>query len=344
MFCEAHQSSAATVLPTESVELMKPLMISDEKKDAATDAASGKLCLRIGALTVHSLGEIERQIDGFHSEKYITPPGYVATRIFWSGKHPKTRTVYVLKVEKDRNDEPMFTITPGDDHSQCVRGRTAAEAYAALIQRVKSANENYFSSDEFSKLPVMRKHTKKAYGLNGPQFFGFGIDDIRNALEYCQGIEAVVAPLTPASPSYRFAFVQPDVEIVMDLQRKRAAAAAENALENASGSARTEGMKAVARSGGSGRITRALVRSAEQEETAPVGRKRTDAEEKQAKADRESNQQKYKTMKSVPLEDRLAARRSHIHGWGLFTKVDLKKDSMVSVVFLIRLCGFKCLY
>jgi histone-lysine N-methyltransferase SETD1 len=58
----------------------------------------------------------------------------------------------------------------------------------------------------------------------------------------------------------------------------------------------------------------------------PLKRKETDAE---AKADRESNQVKYATLKAVPLTQRLAARRSHIHGWGLFTKVDIKKDGMI---------------
>lgn len=34
-------------------------------------------------------------------------------------------------------------------------------------------------------------------------------------------------------------------------------------------------------------------------------------------------------MKIVPIEQRLTPKRSHIHGWGLFTKVDLPKDSMI---------------
>jgi histone-lysine N-methyltransferase SETD1 len=111
----------------------------------------------------------------------------------------------------------------------------------------------------------------------------------------------------------------------MAFQRKRAAIAAEKALENSTGSARTEGMQAVAKSGGSGRITRILVRSAEEEVLPDL--KKTDPDK--VKADRESNQNKYREMKSVPLEHRLAARRSHIHGWGLFTKVDLPKNSMI---------------
>lgn len=111
----------------------------------------------------------------------------------------------------------------------------------------------------------------------------------------------------------------------MAFQRKRAAVAAEKALENSTGSARTEGMQAVARSGGSGRITRILVRSAEEEALPDL--KKTDPD--RLKADKESNQNKYREMKSVPLEHRLAARRSHIHGWGLFAKIDLPKDSMI---------------
>ena len=39
------------------------------------------------------------------------------------------------------------------------------------------------------------------------------------------------------------------------------------------------------------------------------------------KADRLS-----KKRKSVPLEQPLVAPRSHIHGWGLFTMVDLPKE------------------
>ena len=34
-------------------------------------------------------------------------------------------------------------------------------------------------------------------------------------------------------------------------------------------------------------------------------------------------------MKGVPIEERLVARRSHIHGWGLFTKSDLPKDDPI---------------
>jgi hypothetical protein len=164
------------------------------------------------------------------------------------------------------------------------------------------------------------------------QFFGFGLNHIRKVLETSQNVEAVVAPLTNSSPKYWFCFVQPSIETAKDLQRKRAATKAEQALENSSGCARTEGVKAVTRSGGSGRITRALVRSVEEEpvEAASASTAGTTKKgEEKAKQDRHLTQAKYRRMKAIPMENRLAARRSHIHGWGLFTKIDIPKDDPI---------------
>jgi SET domain len=151
---------------------------------------------------------------------------------------------------------------------------------------------------------------------------------VRKLLEALPGVEAVATPITPNSSTYRFCYSMPTVDTVLDLQRKRAAAKSEQALENSSGCARTEGIKAVARSGGSGRITRALVRSAV-EIDATMLTSTTKKEEEKAKADRHLTQVKYRRIKAIPTEQRLVARRSHIHGWGLFTKIDVPKDDPI---------------
>lgn len=160
------------------------------------------------------------------------------------------------------------------------------------------------------------------------KFFGFGLDHIRKRLEASPGVEAVVAPLSSNSPMYSFCFMHPEVEAVLALQRKRAAANAERELENSSGCARTEGIKAVARCGGSGRITRVLVRSAEEVGDILNTSAKKGGDEK-ATTDRNIYQLKYRRMKNIPIDQRLVARRSHIHGWGLFTKLDIAKDEPI---------------
>lgn len=132
---------------------------------------------------------------------------------------------------------------------------------------------------------------------------------------------------------YKFCIRNPTEESVMDLQRKRAAMRAEKALENTSGCARTEGSSAFDKSKGSGRITRALVQSKDEEVSSNSGSvlaKGADVAKNVNTSSPESIQAKYDEMKSVPMEDRLEAKRSHIHGWGLFAKKDYPKNSMIA--------------
>lgn len=156
---------------------------------------------------------------------------------------------------------------------------------------------------------------------------------MRRALEGSPGAVVLAVPLSGNSLTYRFCFTRPKKEDITDLLRQRAAAASEKALENLSGCARTEGIIAVAKSGGAGRITRALVRSVDEDISEPVasgdrgvkGDEHTAGDTKNA----DKIQAMYLEMKSTPLENRLTTKRSHIHGWGLFTKCDVPKHSMI---------------
>ena len=334
MYCASHSACAMQRLPKPSFEPMKPLIISPEKKTTSAEKDSGDnsdddLCSRVGSLVVHSLGKIDQEHDGFHSENYITPPGYFATRIFWSTVEPRKRALYILQVQKADDGRAEFCITATDNPSCRIRSQSAPTAYSSLMDRVRKANADCFShGDVFSYLPMMRRSRRKTFGLNGNQFFGFGLNHVRRMLESSHGVEAVVTPLTPSSPRYKFCFVQPTVESIRDLQRKRAAVKAELALENSTGCARTEGLKAVTRSGGSGRITRALVRSADEMVVENVSGATTEKISAD-KGERGMIQLKYRKMSSIPIEQRLAARRSHIHGWGLFTKLDIGKNDPI---------------
>ena len=182
VFCanhKAHAESAGTIV-RESVEAMKTLVVAPEKQkpvpgaEKDTPGESKDHCLRVGSLIVHSLGKIVQDAEGFHVEDYIYPEGFVATRIFWSMTTPRTRTVYILKIERNNNSDgttgPLFTITPGDAPSSKIRGRFASQVYKTLVDRVRKVNAAYFTQGElFSKLPMIRKTRKKYFALNGPQ-------------------------------------------------------------------------------------------------------------------------------------------------------------------------------
>jgi F/Y-rich N-terminus/PHD-like zinc-binding domain/PHD-finger len=166
VFCQAHRSMPSSF---ENVEPMKTLMVVAEKSDQG-ESIVHDLCSRLGSLVIHSLGATETRLDGFHNEKYITPPGYVASRIFWSMTRPRSRTVYIMRILKTAGGMPLFTITPCEDSQMDLSASTIPEVYAQLVEKVKFVNSPYFSQGNLmSKLPMARKSRRKTYGLNGHQ-------------------------------------------------------------------------------------------------------------------------------------------------------------------------------
>jgi len=184
VLCATHRDCAEDIIDNPSSEPMERLIAAQEKgktaSDKDTESNDSSLCPRYGALLVHALGEIEQDRDGFHTKDYVMPVGYTATRIFWSTVKAKERTVYVLKIEKSSKGNPLFSITPGDDPLNKIKASSASEAYNVIMERVRNTNSSEFShGDLYSKLPTERRSHKKFFGLSGPQFFGFGTNEIR---------------------------------------------------------------------------------------------------------------------------------------------------------------------
>mmetsp|Transcript_12377 Transcript_12377/g.23194 ORF Transcript_12377/g.23194 Transcript_12377/m.23194 type:complete len:2389 (-) Transcript_12377:1254-8420(-) len=333
LYCAAHTQYAKDEVVEHFSEPMKILRVGED--DPNVDS---HLCYRSGSLIIHSLGKIDEDQDGFHSKSYITPSGFTSTRIFWSFTKPKTRTVYVMRIVQSKDNIANFIASAADAPTVHFKSHDVNTLYNDIIDKVCGVNKDFFShGDLFSVFPMVRSKTNKhGFCLNGPQFFGFGVDFVREALETSPSAVACAVPLTPSSCQYQFCFQNPSSEAVMELQRKRAAVRAERALENTSGCARTEGSIAFDKSKGSGRITRALVRKTDDENISRTSSALTKGGADVGKIGQdsmrelESIQAKYREMKSVPMEERLAAKRSHIHGWGLFAKIDFPANSMIA--------------
>jgi histone-lysine N-methyltransferase SETD1 len=338
VYCEKHKDCAKDKIIDTFDEHMKILRVVDEKVELEAD-----LCYRSGALVVHSLGEIQVDCDGYHSNEYIMPPGFCSSRIFWSYVKPKTRTLYLMQILRSEDNKPLFQLRAADSPSENFHSFDISKLYKEVMTKVWEMNKGFFShNDLFSVHPIVRsKKNKKGFCLNGPQFFGYGVDFVREALEKQEDAIACAAPLSKDSVTYKFCFHKPTEQEAMDLQRHRAVVKAEKALENASGCARTEGSGAFDKSKGSGRITRALVsKSSEGQKKQYQGALTkggadsvlTKGTTSGLESERElaSTQAMYDEMKSVPMEERLEAKRSHIHGWGLFAKKDYSKNSMIA--------------
>lgn len=193
------------------------------------------------------------------------------------------------------------------------------------------------------------------------QFFGLGNRTVQRRLERLPGaLHAMTViiehdssghapPLQP--PRYVPRYVLPSEGAVLEVQRQRAAREAD-VKPNASGCARAESRAAVvSESAQSKRVTRALLgnsASVEPNSSAPAGRAsgraqlRTKLENTAAAGQDEIDiastwafdrvnavTAMYRKMKEVPIHERVIARRSHVHGWGLFLLRDIRKHEMI---------------
>lgn len=170
MYCQKHRNNANDSLDINALGFSKKLRVISEngQNDNADD---DNFAFRYGTLTVHTLGKIEQNQDGFHCKDYITPLGYTATRIFWSYRGTKKRTLYVLKVDQSPLGKPVFSITAADDANSRIQGHNMDEVYDTVMKRVRAKNlEAFHDGNMFSFLPVRRKcQTGTIFNHNAPQ-------------------------------------------------------------------------------------------------------------------------------------------------------------------------------
>jgi len=144
-----------------------------------------------------------------------------------------------------------------------------------------------------------------------------------------------------SSAKYSFCYVQPSVSDVLGAQRQIALRDAA-VRPNPSGCARAEPRDKTDEADRA-RVTRSLVRAAndpKSDEIAIAAQSQTKVAGDGTLTSSTSpfsgvitalreNRDKYRRMKAVPMNERLEVRRSHIHGWGLFLKRDVRKDEFI---------------
>ena len=100
------------------------------------------LALRIGALSVHCLGEMVESSPFFHTRRHLFPLGYRASRAFWSAVHPLARTLWACAIDEAPREG-------GDDgeEAEAGGGRSRAKGRAAA-KAAKAADSGGEGEDE----------------------------------------------------------------------------------------------------------------------------------------------------------------------------------------------------
>jgi len=128
------------------------------------------LPMRLGILTLVSLGEILWDNPNFHNARYIWPVGFESVRSYASMKYNDKMANYTCRI-KNQDGASRFEIIPDDDPENVVSAPTATGAWTTVL---KEANR------------IRNKESTNS--ASGPDYFGFShpvviklIQDLPNA-------------------------------------------------------------------------------------------------------------------------------------------------------------------
>ena len=287
--------------------------------------------LRVGALTIHSLGVVPSS-PAFHSSHFLYPEGYSASRIFHSYRRPLTRTVYHVFITADAaSNSPQFHIHPADDEANPIKSESPAHAFHSLLSRFKHS------------LPLHASTATKSAAY----FFGFGLPPVLEQLEGEEGVEGLADYERLAggrSKGEDHSDVEEDVERKREREREQMEAEElERARQtivpvNPTGSARTEGWQgksSAARKSSTHKanFSSSITSSSSSSAPSPPPPFTESTGDKRRKALVDYTQQhvslaqQYRAMKASPTRARVG--HSPIHEWGLYASEALDANSMV---------------
>ena len=87
----------------------------------------------LGVVTLEALGTVVFDRPAYHTERYIYPVGYTASRQFMSTVDPNGTTKYTCSV-LDGGDAPKFQIVAQDNPDQPVVATSATGAWTSIIR------------------------------------------------------------------------------------------------------------------------------------------------------------------------------------------------------------------
>lgn len=300
--------------------------------------SSAVLPIRCGAVTVIRLGLPSSGADGkyslrMRSEKgFLLPVGYRSVRVHWSATRPHERTLYlfeILRLEEDAGAEGPtgFRLVAMDASEHVLMANSIAALFAEFtvaVRRVNSESMQHLGGLDDRAAPF--------------KFFGLALAPVHQALEILLHQKDAVLVGAEEDQPYVPLYCAP-----APTASESAAHKGGSHGSTASGSARSRGVRVKEQEAVSlmaGKQPEPPRRMRKVPESAPL-RWNKDS----GAADQSELKQRYAAMASVQTYSadpsrsdrvdfsrsslRVEARKSAIHGWGLFALVDIPKDALV---------------
>lgn len=115
--------------------------------------------VRMGVLTIESLGRIEPYRKGFHNERAIYPIGFRSRRHFTSMVDVERQCDYICEIIDSGDDYPLFRVTCEDLPGHVFEETSASGCWCRILKVIRE------------RTPEERRRSHVS--VSGPEYFGF---------------------------------------------------------------------------------------------------------------------------------------------------------------------------
>ncbi|GAA6029854.1 hypothetical protein JCM8097_001080 [Rhodosporidiobolus ruineniae] len=131
------------------------------------------LPVTVGVMIIRNLGAVDQR-ENYHTERYIFPVGYEATRRYLSMVDSVETAEYVCRVVDGGSNGPRFEIHPSDQPGVILAGGTPTAPWSQVVRTANKIRDKQHSGS-----------------VSGPDYFGFSANLVKAMIQELPGANQV---------------------------------------------------------------------------------------------------------------------------------------------------------
>ncbi|GAA5906643.1 hypothetical protein JCM6882_008082 [Rhodosporidiobolus microsporus] len=139
---------------------------------ARNEDGSVKLPVNAGIAVIRALGVVDKRTN-YHTERYIFPIGYEASRRYPSMVNPVESTDYLSRIV-DGGSSPRFELYPADQPGVVVSGTTPTAPWAQVLKAANKVRDKSHSG-----------------GISGPEMYGLANNTVKAMIQELPGAQGL---------------------------------------------------------------------------------------------------------------------------------------------------------
>jgi chromodomain-helicase-DNA-binding protein 7 len=132
-----------------------------------------------GLMTLVSLGKLVTDRDGFHSQRYIYPVGYLCERLYPSVIHPEEKVWYNCRVLDRGGDLPVFRVELKNDPSIGFEGNAPSNPWLVVVKTVEEERRKAGTAGN------------RSLTISGPEYYGFSSPLTIHLMQQMDGVDSL---------------------------------------------------------------------------------------------------------------------------------------------------------